>query len=211
MRGAGACRSERRLASIHHFMTRLVGLKEAHGAFEPKDLLDACPLFAEPVTQVRTTAESRGVPPLHAITPRSQRVSSSDDRGRDAQTDPQYPHCDWVGCPRPPGDNRPPADGSAHTTRRSSRHGIQGKDAPLDQVRGQPWFEGADLMLFLLPIAVPEDDARAHLITTELLDRMGLRTGGTKGFAIDGQMRVLALALRRVYTARFVSTPALRV
>ncbi len=65
-------------------------------------------------------------------------------------------------------------------------------------------------MLFLLPIAVPEDDARAHLITTELLDRMGLRTGGTKGFAIDGQMRVLALALQRVYTARFVSTPALR-
>jgi hypothetical protein len=49
MRAGGACRIERRLEAIDHLMTPLVGLEEAHRAFESKHLLDAFPLFAEPV------------------------------------------------------------------------------------------------------------------------------------------------------------------
>jgi len=52
-------------------------------------------------------------------------------------------------------------------------HGIQGENAPFHQRRGQQWLERADLILLLLYIAVPQDDARGHLITTELMH--GLR------------------------------------
>jgi hypothetical protein len=65
-------------------------------------------------------------------------------------------------------------------------HGIQGEDAPFDQLRRQQRLERADLMLFLLHIALPPDDAGGDLITTELMNGMGLRTGGVKGFAIKG-------------------------
>jgi hypothetical protein len=41
------------------------------------------------------------------------------------------------------------------------------------------------------------------------MHRMRLRARGTKGFAINGQMSVISLSLRRVQTARFRSTPLL--
>jgi hypothetical protein len=77
-------------------------------------------------------------------------------------------------------------------------HGIQGKDASFDQLRGQQRLERADLILFLCHIAMPEHDASGHLITTELMHRLRLGRGGTQRFAIDGQVGVIRLSLRRL-------------
>jgi hypothetical protein len=77
-------------------------------------------------------------------------------------------------------------------------HRIQGEDAPFDQVRRQQRLECADLILFRLHIAMPQHNAGGHLITAELMDRWHLRTGRTNGFAINGQMRMIGLALRRL-------------
>lgn len=48
-RSGGPCLSERWLAAIDHLMTDLVGFQDTHRVFEPKDLLDALPVFANPV------------------------------------------------------------------------------------------------------------------------------------------------------------------
>ena len=65
------------------------------------------------------------------------------------------------------------------------------------------------LILFLLHIAVPQDNASGDLITTELMHRMRLRRGGTQRFAINSQMRVISLPLWRVQSAWFRSTALL--
>ena len=56
---------------------------------------------------------------------------------------------------------------------------------------------------------MPQDDASGDLITPELMHRMRLRSGGPKGFAINSQMRVISLPLRRVQAAWFRSTTML--
>ena len=43
--------------SIDHLLAGLMGLEEAHRAFEPKHLLDAFPLLGKPVAQIRTTKD----------------------------------------------------------------------------------------------------------------------------------------------------------
>src|SRR5437763_8352042 len=43
--------------AIDHFMARLVAFEQARRAFEPKDLLDAFPLLAKPVIEIRTTGD----------------------------------------------------------------------------------------------------------------------------------------------------------
>ncbi len=135
-------------------MTRLVGLEEAHSAFEPKYLLDAFPLFAEPVIEVRTTGD---LAVFHTSMPLRPGLSV-------------FPAATIGGVILKQISNiliesglvvrglqeiiaRKPMD--LRTQRALGMHGIQGKDAPLDHVRGQQWFEGADLILFLLHIAVP--------------------------------------------------------
>jgi hypothetical protein len=45
---------------------------------------------------------------------------------------------------------------------------------------------------------MPQDDAGGYLITTELMHGMRLRTGGPKGFAINGEMGVISLSSRRL-------------
>ncbi len=71
---------------------------------------------------------------------------------------------------------------------------IQGEDAPFDHLWRQQRLERADLIHFLLNIAVSQDDVGGYLITTELMDWMGLRTGSPKCFAINRQMGVIRLA-----------------
>lgn len=82
----GACRIERRLESIHHLMARLGGLEQAHRAFEAKDLLNAFPVLAKPVLEIRTTGESLGVLAAHALCPRSRLESFGDNPACDPQT-----------------------------------------------------------------------------------------------------------------------------
>ena len=88
-------------------------------------------------------------------------------------------------------------------------HRIQGEDTPFDQVWGQYWLERTDLILFLLHIAMPQDDASGDLRATELVHRMRLRSGGSQGFAINSRMSVISLPLRRVQSAWFRSTALL--
>jgi hypothetical protein len=38
-------------------MVRLVGFEQVHCAFEPNDLLDAFPVLAKPIIEIRTTAQ----------------------------------------------------------------------------------------------------------------------------------------------------------
>lgn len=66
-------------------------------------------------------------------------------------------------------------------------------------------------MLFLLDSALPEGTAGGHLITPELMDGMGLPSGGPKRFASTRQRCVIRLARRGVPAARLLSTPALRL
>src|SRR5215472_5960621 len=56
-RAGGACRIERRLEPIDHLVAGLIGLEQAHRAFEPKHLLDAFPLLSKPVIEIRTTKD----------------------------------------------------------------------------------------------------------------------------------------------------------
>ena len=76
-------------------------------------------------------------------------------------------------------------------------HGIQGQNAPTDPVWRQERFERADLVLFSPNIAMPQDDARSDLVTTQVVDGMRLGSGGANGFAIQGQVPVIGLPLWR--------------
>src|SRR5436305_6082335 len=92
-----------------------------------------------------------------------------------------------------------------------SMHGIQGEDAPFDISWCQERAKRTNLILFLLDVAMPQHNASRHFVTTELMNWLRLRTGGTNGFAIDGQMGMIRLSLRSLQAARFVSTSALRL
>ena len=95
------------------------------------------------------------------------------------------------------------------TQRPLCMHCIQREDASFDQLGSKQRLECADLILFLPHIAVPQNDPRANLVTTELMDGLRLRTGCTQRFAIDGQMAVIDLTARYLQAAGFVSTAAL--
>ncbi len=56
-------------------------------------------------------------------------------------------------------------------------HGVQREDAPCDQLRRQQALKRTDLVFFLFHIAMPQDYAGSHLITTKLMHRMRLRRG----------------------------------
>ena len=88
-------------------------------------------------------------------------------------------------------------------------HGVQREDAPCDQLRRQQGLKRTDLVFFLFHIAMPQDNAGSHLITTKLMHRMRLRRGGSQGLAINRQMRVIRLPLRCVQAAWFRSTTLL--
>jgi hypothetical protein len=50
----------------------------------------------------------------------------------------------------------------------------------------QQGFEGTDLILLFLHIALPQDCSCGHIITTQQMNGMLLLAGGTHGFAING-------------------------
>lgn len=62
-------------------------------------------------------------------------------------------------------------------------HRVQAQDASFDDWDAQQRFERADLVLFLLDIAMPEHRPSGNLITTELMDWMRLLSGGPQRFA----------------------------
>ncbi len=61
------------------------------------------------------------------------------------------------------------------------------------------------LIFFGLHVAVPQDNARRHFITTELMDWLCLPSGSPQRFAIKSQVRVIGLPRRRLQTAGFLS------
>jgi hypothetical protein len=190
-------------------MAELASREDTHGAFEPKHLLDALPLGAEPVFEIRATVNLAMLQPSMPIVPNLSLFPAATigsailkqirnilvERRLVILSNQHILACQSM---------------DLRTQGALGMHGIQGEDASLDQWRDQQWFEGTDFILFLLHIAVPQDDASAHFVTTELMDRMGLQAGGSKSLAIDGQMCVIGLALRRLQMARFVSAPLLR-
>lgn len=90
-------------------------------------------------------------------------------------------------------------------------HRIQGHNASFDQSRSEQRFEGADLILLLADIALPEHRTGHHIITTQQMYRMGLLARGTHGFAIDSQVRMIEMSLTGVQAARFAPTARLRL
>ena len=56
--------------SIDHLMARLIGLEDACGAFEPKDLLNAFPLFGTPGIEIRAAGDVSVCEPPMSFVPR---------------------------------------------------------------------------------------------------------------------------------------------
>src|SRR5579871_734392 len=164
--------------SIHHLMTDLVGLENAGGVFEPKDLLNAFPLFGKPVIEVRTTGDLAMLEPPMPFVP-GLRLFPPTTIG-DAilkQIGNILMQGGLVVLGNQEIVSRQPMDLSAEGTLRM--HRIQSKNAPFDQLRGQQGLERTNLVLFLLHIAMPQDNAGSNLITTELMHRLRLRSGGS--------------------------------
>ena len=64
--------------------------------------------------------------------------------------------------------------------------GIQAENAPFDQFGRQKELEFTDFIVFLLHIAMPQHSTHCHLVATELMNGMLLRTRGSNGFVING-------------------------
>ncbi len=118
--------------SIDYLMAQLASVEEAHGAFEPKDLLDAFPLLAEPVIEVRATSNLAMLQPSMPFVPGLSLVPAATIGGAilkqisNILVESQLvvlgnqhiiPHQPMDLC----------------TQGALGMHGIQGEDAPLDQ------------------------------------------------------------------------------
>ena len=88
-------------------------------------------------------------------------------------------------------------------------HRIQGHNPPLDQRWGEQRFERADFILLLADSALPQHRSGRDVITTELMNRMGLLTGRTKGVPVNGQLRMIEMALARLKATGLAPTPLL--
>jgi hypothetical protein len=85
--------------SIDHLVAHLPRVEEAGGAFESKDLLNALPLLAKPVIEIRATGDLSMLQAPMALRPTSPPAPTADDQGRDLQTDRQYRQQGSVGYP----------------------------------------------------------------------------------------------------------------
>src|SRR5437588_1540452 len=170
--------------SIDHLMACLVGLEDACCAFEPKDLLNAFPVLGKPVIEIRATGDLTVLEPSMPFVPGLGLFPTATIRGAILKQ---------IGNVLVQGglivlskqDIGPSKPMDLRTERTLGMHGIQGEDAPSDQVRGQQRLERADLIFFLLHIAMPQDDASSNLITTELMHRTRPRRRGPPGFGND--------------------------
>lgn len=135
-------------------MTDFLRFEQAYRALKSKDLLDAFPLLAKPVVEIGTTQDLAMFEPSMSLVPGFCLLPSSSVRRAIFQQIGNILPQRWLIIL---GDEDIVSLQSMYlrTQRALGMHGIQGKDAPLDHVRGQQWFEGADLILFLLHIAVP--------------------------------------------------------
>jgi hypothetical protein len=177
----GAWRIERLLASIHRLMTHLVGFEDACCAFEPKDLLDAFPIFAKPVVEIRTTADVTMLEPPMRFVPRLLVCPAATV---------------WCTILKQIGTilfegglivlgNQDIVSTSRCTRAQNARCvciASKVKMRPVTRCGVNNGLSATLLMLFFLHITTPQDDASGHLITTELMHRMRLRTGGRDQF-----------------------------
>ena len=85
--------------SVHDLVTGLPGLDETSGPFQTKDLLDALPLLAKPVIEIRITGDLAMLSALMTFLPRLGLSPAPPIRGTIAQTGRQYPPGGWVDRP----------------------------------------------------------------------------------------------------------------
>ena len=194
--------------SVDHLMAYLVGLEDACGAFEPKDLFNAFPVLGKPVIEIRATGDLTVlepsmpfVPGLGLFPPTTIRRAILKEIG-DILVQRRL-----IVLGNQEIVSSTPLDLCAE--RPLGMHGVQRENASCNQLRRQQGLKRTDLVFFLFHIALPQDNAGSHLIATELMHPMRLRCGGSQGFAIDSQMRVISLPLRRVQAAWFRSTTML--
>lgn len=193
---------------IDDFVAKPIGGEQADGAFEPEDLLNALPLLAKPVVQVRTTHDLTMLQPSMRFVPGFRCLPASPVRGRVSEE---------IGDIRAQrglivfGDQQIVSpqlmDLSAQVP--LGVHRIQGQDTARDVVARQERFERANLILLLPDIAMPQDDACRHLITRQLMDGMGLGNGRPQGFAIQGQVPMIGVGGFGLQPAGFRATAAL--
>lgn len=148
---------------IDDFSAQLVSGEEADGAFEPKDLLNALPLLAKPVVEIRTTDDMALLQPSMRFIPGLGLLPASSVRGRVSEEVGNiraqrglivFGKQEVVSAqPIHPGTQRP-----------LGVHRIQGQDTARDVIARQERFERADFILFLTDVAMPQDDACRHLI-----------------------------------------------
>ena len=194
--------------SIDHFMAHLVGFEHACCAFEPKDLLNAFPLLDKPTIEIRAAGDVTVLKPPMSFVPGLSLFPTTTIRSAILkEISDILVQCRLILLGSEDIVPSKPMDLCAERT--LGMHRIQGEDTPFDQVWGQYWLERTDLILFLLHIAMPQDDASGDLRATELVHRMRLRSGGSQGFAINSRMSVISLPLRRVQSAWFRSTALL--
>src|SRR2546421_8993051 len=175
-------------------------LEDVPRPFEPEDLLNALPLLAKPVIEIRTTDDLTVLEPPMSFVPGLCLFPATTIRGTILkQIGNILVERGLIVLGNQEIVSREPMD--LRTQGALGMHGIQGEDAPCDQLRGQQRLERTDLMLFLLHIAVPQDNAGGDLITPELMHRIRLRCGGTQRFAINSQMSGIRLSLWRGETA----------
>src|SRR5947199_8130885 len=140
--------------SIHHLMPYVVGLEDAGGAFEPKDLLDALPVLAKPIIEIRTAGDMTMLESPMSLIPRLRLLPPTTIRGAIfKQIGNILMQRRLIVLGNQEIISLKPVD--LRTEQALRMHGIQGEDVPFDQLRGQQGLERTDLILFLLHITVP--------------------------------------------------------
>jgi hypothetical protein len=176
--------------------------------FKPEDLLNALPVFSKPVIEIRTAGDVTVLESPMPLIPGLGLLPPTPIRGAiRKQIGNILMQRRLIVLGKEEIVSLQSMD--LRTQQALGMHGIQGEDAPLDQLGRQQRFERTDFIFFLLYIAVPQDNASGHLITIELMYRMRLRSRPAQGLAIDSQVSMIGLSLWRLQAARFLSTPLL--
>ena len=136
---------------IHDLLEKLVGSEEAHHAFEPKDLLDACPFLAKPVVEIRTAHNLALLQPSMGFVPGLGCLPASPVRRRvSEEIGNVFAQGGLVVLGKQEIVPAQPMHLNAQGALRVQR--VQGQNAPGDELAGQERFERADLVLFLLDV-----------------------------------------------------------
>src|SRR6266566_166695 len=140
--------------SVDHLMARLVGFEDACRAFEPKDLLNALPVLGKPVIEIRATGDLSVLePPMSFVPGLSLLPTTTIGRAILKQIGTILVEGGLIVLGNQ--DIVPSKPMDLRTECALGMHGIQGENAPFDQVRRQQRLERTDLIFFLLHIAMP--------------------------------------------------------